>query len=348
MKNKITTLTGLLLASAAFAADPEFIGIGDRGNYQLSASVSEMSVLGTEGGNAGVGHYVNNTSTMTIKGVTDAAEITGSVAWWMTGAGGATTLNLTDVSLNGMTGTKCPTNLSSVAHLGVNGIINISAQDFDVSISNNVTAKQGAFYVNSANAQLNFIAQSADIIVSGNSSSAGQGNAINVTASGGLIVMKASDGNSITFSDNIYMAAGSLDIGDSSGDYTGIVSIISDEEISTLNSVTLNSGTFEFELSLDGAATKSSVSINSLNYIDGFFSMIVSQEGSYSFTLASSVSGSLTESLFGISKGYEMTNFSISGTTISFDAIAAIPEAGTCAAIFGALSLALALCKRRK
>lgn len=107
--------------------------------------------------------------------------------------------------------------------------------------------------------------------------------------------------------------------------------------------VSLYSGTLEFVLN---SFAESNLNIDNLSYIDGDFSLIVSQEGDYSFALADNVDGALDSSMFGLSDGYEMRDFSMEGNMVSFTAVA-VPEPSFCAAMFGLVALLLAARRRR-
>lgn len=266
---------------------------------------------------------------------------------------------MTDVSMKNINKTGQTSNSAAAAVIGVDATLNIIAKNCDVYIQNNVTTGYGGAFIlekKSTVAEgakpvpvLNLTAEGGDIIFSGNGGT-GPGKAIYVDQYGGTMNFKASAGNSVAFYDVVYMrentaaSAGksSLNVGDDSGAYSGTVSFLSDSENCLLD-VTLYSGTLEFVLN---SFAESNLNIDNLSYIDGDFSLIVSQEGDYSFALADNVDGALDSSMFSLSDGYEMRDFSMEGNMVSFTAVA-VPEPSFCAAMFGLVALLLAARRRR-
>jgi hypothetical protein len=313
------------------------------GDYVLNESVS------LTGGNDSYGHWVNGGNTMTITGTSDSAKITGSRPFWITNSQASlTTLNLVDVSLENIVSVVSANNAASVATASTNGLISISAVNYDVNIKNNTTPRFGGAIILNNSATLNLSANGKDISFTGNGGT-GPGKAIYVDATGATLNFTAKAGNAIIFSDVINMNAGSattgaVNIGDSSGNFNGKVSFLS-TSVNSLYNVTLSSGTLELVLTSN---TSSNLTMNVLDYIAGDFNLLIANEGSYSFTLASAITGSgaLDASKFNLPAGFDMKDFTLSGGLVSFTAVA-VPEPGTYAAILGVLALAFAAYGKR-
>jgi PEP-CTERM putative exosortase interaction domain len=360
MKKQIIPITALLATSLAYAQTAFDGSQSAGGDYTLDGTVSLTTLHG------GAGHWVNATDSMSITGTTSDAIITGTTTWWLLneGASGMTTLSLTDVSMKDIV-TNMSSNSATAVTVGVQSMLNITALNHDVYITNNTTSSGrygGAIILETKGGAegkpvgiLNLTANGHNIFFSGNSGT-GPGKAIYVDQHGGIMNFNAKAGSAITFEDNVYMRNSSnsqLNIGDSSGDFEGKVSFLATNTVSgsdgsaqnRLQNVMLNSGTFEFVLT---STTTSNVTINSLEYAGGDFNFLLLGEGFYNFALASTVDGFGSDMSIFKAEGYDLTDIVLSGNNLSFTATIAVPEPGTYAMIFGALALAFAAYRRRK